>query len=155
MLEPTKLKLVLWDFDDTLCIHTFHGFGRSEHEYNVEVVNNGKYAWKYCSPNKQMKEFMELCYDSGIRQGLISATTSSVHANAKVDWVYDQYGIRLANYCVCDADAKIKMMRALSDAHNISPDEILLIDDRYDILEKAGQEGFQACTPMEIVNYVG
>lgn len=45
MLNLNKVKLVLWDFDDTLCIHEFHGSDvDSEHRYNVDVLIHGKDA---------------------------------------------------------------------------------------------------------------
>ena len=39
MLVLDNIKVVLWDFDDTLCIHEFHGSDSdSEHLYNVDVL---------------------------------------------------------------------------------------------------------------------
>lgn len=150
MINFSFIKMVLYDFDDTLCIHEFH---REDPNYNIKVLTKGKDTWNTGTPNKYMKEFMELCSDKGIRQGLISWTESFKHMKGKEDWVSENYGISLENFCVCSADAKIDMMLSISKAYKFDPNQILIVDDRTATLEKASSKGFQACTPMEIVNF--
>ena len=151
MIDFSFIKIVLYDFDDTLCIHEFH---REDPNYNVKVLLKGKDTWNTGKPNKQMKEFMELCFSKGIRQGLISATSSFKHMKGKEDWVKENYDISLENFCVCSADAKVDMMLTISEAYRLDPNQILIVDDFYDILDKASSKGFQACTPMEVVNFI-
>lgn len=162
MINLTNIKIVLYDFDHTLCIHTYHNASNdTTHEYNVSVLlkgketwATGKEVWNNCNTNKHMKEFMELCKTSGIRQGLISATHSYKHASAKNDWVLDRYGIELENFCVATADDKIEMMKAIATAYKYENYEILIVDDYFAILENAANNNFQACSPMEIVNFI-
>lgn len=155
MLVLENIKVVLWDFDDTLCIHKFHGSDSdSEHMYNVDVLLHGKDAWNTGKPNIYMKRFMKLCSDKGIKQGLISSTTSYKHAIGKCDWVKDNYGVELENFCVGTFEAKLDMMLAIADAYNYERDAILIVDDFWENLERAANNGFQACTPMEIVNFI-
>jgi hypothetical protein len=73
---------------------------------------------------------------------------------AKEKWVLDNYGIQLDNYCVGTINGKIEIMKAISSAFNINRENIMLVDDIWDTLDKATAEGFSACTPMEIVNYI-
>jgi hypothetical protein len=40
MQNIAKLKIILFDFDDTLCIHTDHTSGGDE-EYNAKMVVGG------------------------------------------------------------------------------------------------------------------
>lgn len=155
MIIIDNLKLILYDFDHTLCIHKYHDSSDdTTHSYNVDVLVNGKEAWSHCTTNKHMKEFMELCKEKGIRQGLISATHSYKHASAKNDWVLDKYGIELENFCVAKADDKIEMMNSIADAYYYERYEILIVDDYFAILENAANNNFQACSPMEIVNFI-
>ena len=65
-----------------------------------------------------------------------------------------EYNIELENFCVGYAEGKIEMMNAIHSAYGYDKNEILIVDDLYPTLEKAANEGFQACTPMEIVNYI-
>ena len=155
MIALENIKIVLWDFDDTLCMHEFHdGNGDSDHMYNVDVLLHGTDAWNTCKPNIHMKRFMTLCCNKGIRQGLISSTIFYKHAANKCDWVKDKYGVELENFCVGTPKAKLDMMLAIADAYNYKRDEILIVDDFWENLERAANNGFQACTPMEVVNFI-
>lgn len=155
MINLDKFKLVLWDFDDTLCFHSWHGSAKDEFdtEYNVGVLL-GKDVYSTCQSNMFIKTFMQSVKEKGIRQGLISGTTSYIHMRNKENWVKEHYSISLENYCVCSQDMKLGMLFALAKANNLEHDEILIVDDFWNVLEKACDNGFQACTPMEIVNYV-
>ena len=83
--DLSKVKLVLWDFDDTLCIHSWHGNNDNQtHDYNTRVLREGTGAWSQCKPSKTMKRFMDVLCEKNIKQGLISATTSAKHMIAKV-----------------------------------------------------------------------
>ena len=43
MINLDKLKIVLYDYDHTLCIHTYHNASDdTTHEYNINVILNGK-----------------------------------------------------------------------------------------------------------------
>ena len=155
MINLNNVKIVLYDFDHTLCIHSYHDCSNdTTHEYNIEVLLHGKDAWSDCKLNMHMKKFIEECNKRGIRQGLISATHSYKHASAKNDWVKTNYGIELENFCVATADDKIEMMNSIADAYKYSRDEILIVDDYWYTLEKAANNYFQACSPMEVVNYI-
>lgn len=155
MISLDKVKLILWDFDDTLCFHSWHGSAKDEFdtEYNVGVLS-GKDVYSTCQSNSFIKTFIQSAKESGIRQGLISGTTSYIHMRNKENWVREHYDIGLENYCVCSQDMKLGMMLALAQANNFKHDEILIVDDFWNVLERACDNGFQACTPMEIVNFV-
>lgn len=154
MINIDKLKLILWDFDDTLCIHTDHG-GSTEDDilYHVEILS-GKNAFASGQPNEQIKTFIQFVNGKGIKQGLISAAMSYQHMIRKEKWVKDKYDITLANYCVGERKNKIDMLIAIEKTFAYKKAEILIVDDNWETLVEAANYGFQACTPMEIVNYV-
>lgn len=152
MINIDNLKLALFDFDDTLCIHKNHQTG-SEEEYFKKILL-GQNAWETCETNIHLKYFMEELIKRNIKLGLISTTVSFKHMEAKQKWVEQNYGIKLENYCVNTFENKLMMMKAISNAFNILPEEILIVDDLYENIERAANNNFQACTPIEVVNYV-
>lgn len=155
MIDLKNLKLVLYDFDDTLCIHKCHEDNDDlDHLYNINILVGGLAAFNDGSTSLFMKKFMDVCARMNIRQGLISAALSYKHCEAKNEWVRRNYDINLENFCVGSANGKIDMMTAIADAYCFDKNEILIIDDYWYTLEKASNLGFQACTPMEIVNYI-
>lgn len=153
MIKLDQLKCVLYDFDDTLCIHKDHREG-SDAAYDRDVLINGAGAWRDCDINPHMKAFMNMCEASGVRQGLISATTSAKHMQGKVAWVKENYGVELENFCVGTPEAKLRIMLALADTSGFHKYEILIVDDYFENTTRAANAGFMACTPMEIVNFV-
>lgn len=46
------------------------------------------------------------------------------------------------------------MMLAISDACSIQRERILIVDDFWENLERAANNGFSACSSMEVVDYI-
>lgn len=155
MIKLNKIKLILWDFDDTLCFHSDHRSPKDEFdtEYNVKVLlKQDPYAT--CSMNYDIQKFMNSAHNKNIRQGLISGTTCYIHMKNKENWVKKNYGITLENFCTCSQNMKLGIMIAIAETFGYKHDEILLVDDLYKNLERASDNGFQSATPVEIINYV-
>lgn len=155
MIKLNKIKLILWDFDDTLCFHSDHSSPLDEFdtEYNVGVLL-GKNVYSTCSMNYAIKRFIDYAKRENKRQGLISGVDCFIHAKNKENWVKKHYGIELENYCVSSQEMKLGMLIAIAEAFNYTHDEILLVDDVWENLERAADNGFQSATPVEIINYV-
>lgn len=155
MIDFHNLSLVLLDFDDTLCIHTYKMDGYDNMDYFESVICGSDWWTKIgCKTNKHMEEFMVLLKNKGIRLGLTSQTSSYLHMTRKNEWVQKNYGIELENFCVSSSTSKIDMMKALSKAYNIRRNKILIVDDKDSILYDAVHNGFQAASPMEVVNFI-
>lgn len=149
------IKLVLFDFDDTLCIHEEHGDSPEEQMgYNKRVLTEGAGAWSNLMPSRHMGALMKICAGNNVRMGLISAAMSFAHMKGKADWVKKAYGYDLENYCVRTPEAKVDMMIALSEANEIPRDQILIVDDYWLTLERAANAGFKSASPMQIVNFI-
>lgn len=155
MIKLQDIKLVLFDFDNTLCLHTKYTNNEDiEQAYDINILLEDKDPWENCLVSSHLKQFMELCVERNIKIGLISATASSKHAVKKQNWVAEKYGFLPENYCVSSAENKIRMMRAITVTDEIDKSQILLVDDLFFTLEDAANAGFMACSPMEVVEYM-
>lgn len=155
MIDFGKIKMVLFDFDDTLAIHEWHDNSPEEQlKYDKSVLTDGAGAWSHLRPSRHMSEFMKSCAEANIKMGLISAGMSFQHLKGKADWVKEVYGYKLENYCVGRVEAKLDMMIALAEAYEIPRNQILIVDDYWLTLERAANAGFMAASPMEVVNFV-
>jgi hypothetical protein len=150
--DISTYKAIFIDFDDTLCIHSGRA-RKSEEQYNSGVVS-GTYRWQDCSPNIHMKKLVKMADQNDTPLFLISSTCSSVHANAKLEWVKRNYGVTMENYCVGKRKDKLKIMQAYCTAFDIAKDRVLIIDDCWDTLHEAEASGIHSCSPMEVVNYI-
>ncbi len=155
MVDLSRVKVALFDFDDTLCIHRKADNFDIE-SYNVAMVKGGTSYWDMMgsAPNKQMKVFMDKLSKDNVELGLISATKLSCTGTNKTEWVKRKYGYTLKNYCTGDFDSKVQIIKALITANNLSPDEVLFVDDLYSNVDAVAELGVQVATPMEVVNYI-
>lgn len=154
MINLDALKIVLFDFDDTLAIWNTHKCGEDDAEYVRTVLDFGTLTWQQCKPNKQMKQFMQMCKDKNIRMGLISKTCTVLHMHGKQQWVKENYGFELENFCVSEMPFKLEMLKGIEKAYGYQRDEIAIIDDFYEHTTNAANNDFCAYTPMEIVNFI-
>lgn len=155
MLNLDKVKFVLYDFDGTLCIDGNCAWTEAERDkLLVRVLQSGKGAWSDCYPSIHMQKFINICIQRGIRQGLLSHDMSYPIFKAKSEWVKDKYGVEMKNHCVAVGTPKVRELEGIARAYGYNKDEILLIDDLWENLNSAANAGFQAASPLEIVEYV-
>lgn len=153
MINLEQVKIVFFDFDDTLCIHTEHS-SLNEEIYDIQVATKGILTWNTCETNEQIKIFMDICDQKGIKMALISTTKSFIHMMFKQKWVSEKYHYELENCCVGSQEAKLDMIKAISAARGYKSCEVLFVDDYWYQTERIEDAGFLACSPMEIVNFV-
>ncbi|MGN0485110.1 MAG: hypothetical protein ACI4HI_16320 [Lachnospiraceae bacterium] len=152
MFDLMNIKMAVFDFDNTLCIHTDFFWNEEKQDWHLRYMLEHGISAKG-EPNLLMQKFLGKCVDFGIRIGLISATSFYVAMKAKQTWAEQKYGVKFENFCVSTNDEKIHMMELLSEVYHFNPDQILLVDDTADVLCMAADRGFSAATPMEIMNY--
>lgn len=143
--EGHKYKMVLFDFDDTLCVHLHHV---KDHP-GLKNFFCDENPYEDCSSNKQLKDFMGIL---DARLGLISKVENgAVEIEAKMKWAADTYGYEFENFCV--TGSKAEMIEAIINHYGYERSDVLLIDDSYNVLRECDEfHGFDCCTPLEVVN---
>lgn len=148
------VKLVLFDFDDTLAIHTKH-YDEDDSVYFEDMLRGNSEWWtKRCEISEKMKNLLQICYISNIRVGLISAVSLPIIADMKIKWVEDHYGYKLENFCSSTAGEKLAIIETAMKAYNLKPNEICFIDDLYSTVIKVASKGVWAISCLEAVNLV-
>lgn len=146
-----NIKVLLFDFDDTLAIHTDYKT-ETEGDYYNRLLRLNAGVFNNCETSKSMRKIMSYCKKKGIMMGLISATTP-ISADLKITWIQQKYGHTLKNFCVDVPENKIHMMEAISETLRYEHDEIAIIDDYCETLESVSNAGFLAYSPMQAVNF--
>ena len=156
MIDLDRVKLAIFDFDDTLAIRTDHRAFTADQVkcYHKNVVSGDITVWDSCIVSDAMHDFITMCVNKGIRTGLMSATESYIHMTLKHDWVLLKYGVDMENFCVGRIEHKASMLEYIAQANNLSNNEILLIDDLYSTLASASNLGFQCASPIEVAAYM-
>lgn len=153
MIDFDKLKIVLFDFDDTLCIHNHNNWNCTNIEFETGLLLK-TFNWCGSSYNIHLKKFIQLCKSSNIRMGLLGHVSSVTEATAKIKWVKENYEIELENYCVGAREYKVIELESIMIANNLDYKELLIVDDLLKTLLETSEKGFQSATPMEVVNYI-
>ena len=147
------VNCVVFDFDDTLGIHKTHHLMVDSDELADHIYDCMHYDSDFineCVINEHLKLFLQECVDRDITLGLCSGVISCVAAEAKIKWIYDNYGFMLYNYCVSSQDAKLYMYSALLKEYG----SVLIVEDNPDVVNKAWDLGYNIVTPMQVVNYI-
>lgn len=155
--DMLKFRYVAFDFDNTLAGHTEYGVDCSEYKDEIVRYLQHKDTFRGIEVSEHLKKCMDFLGDHGVQMGLCSAIGSSqvgLKSEVKVKWVKDNYGHSLMNICVREATDKSLALSLLQEAFGCNADEILIIDDLYDVLDDCASKGFSVCTPMHIVNLV-
>lgn len=150
MNKLENLKMVCFDFDDTLCIHSKR-VDEGTFKYLCSMHADNDY-WKDSEVDLQLKLFMDYLHAQGIKMCLIGGVDSFKESERKIKWVKENYGYCLENYCVCSQEQKIVELKVLAKVNRLHENQIAIIDDMYPNLEKAESEGFVALSPMQVVN---
>lgn len=142
MWTVDDLKVVCFDFDDTLCIHS-ERVDKGMFKYLCSMHADNDY-WKDSEANLQLKLFMDYLHAQGTKMCLIGGVDSFKEAERKIKWVKENYGYLLENYCVSSQEQKIIELKVLAKVNRLHENQIAIIDDLYPNLEKAESEGFVA-----------
>lgn len=155
MIDLSRVKLVLFDFDDTLCIHSKH-WNHDSDGYNKAMFTGDTSWWERnsCEYSKEMMKLVNYCRDNGIDMGLISAVEFCATSVTKLDWVKQKYGVDMKNFCTSAGQSSKKdMVNYIIRAYGLEADSILFVDDYYSHVSQVASLGVQAASPMEIVNW--
>ena len=152
-----NLEMVLFDFDDTLCIHSHRSDSYEELMEYLSYIHSGETfpkSWNKAKPNLQLKKFMDYLAYKNIPMGLISGVHDCKAAERKIEWVKENYGYSLENYCVSSQEQKMIELTTIAEVNGLHESQIALVDDYYENLGNAEKMGFTTFSPMEIVNLV-
>lgn len=140
MNKLENLKMVLFDFDDTLAVHS-QGHRISDHlmKYMINVHSGSKELWNTSKPNLQLKKFMDYLACKNISMGLISGVHDCKAAERKIEWVKENYGYSLENYCVSSQEQKMIELSTIAEVNGFHESQIALVDDYYENLGNAGK----------------
>lgn len=128
MNKLENLKMVLFDFDDTLAVHS-QGHRISDHlmKYMINVHSGSKELWNTSKPNLQLKKFMDYLACKNISMGLISGVHDCKAAERKIEWVKENYGYSLENYCVSSQEQKMIELSTIAELMDFIKTRLLLL----------------------------
>ena len=149
-----NIKLVIFDFDETLAIHKDSEFTKHRSETEESFIN--WYYNAYTGPECFYDE-IEPCVKSEVLYNLVSDLRSrnikmyclsgmkfSFHLKAKQAFINKYYGKDIEVISTSLQELKLKGVKILQKINNCNLNEILFIDDKSDVVEFLNQHGIKA-----------
>ena len=149
-----EIKLVIFDFDETLAIHKDKDFIKHREESEENFVNFYYNAYNNpdcfydeiepCTKSEILDEFIKKLRKRKIKMYCLSGMVFSFHLKAKQSFINKHYGEDIEVISASSKELKLKGAKILKKINNCNLDEILFIDDRQDIIELLSQNGIKA-----------
>ena len=159
-LNLENIKVVIFDYDDTLAIHKDKDFCKHRRESEDKYL--GYYLNAYQNPNN-FYENIEACtksdvlYDfiialrsKGIKMYCLSGMKFSFHLNAKQSFINKYYGDDIEVISTASQELKVDGVKIIQKLNNCRLDEILFIDDRKDVVELLNKSGINSILANDI-----
>ena len=152
-INLNDIKLVIFDFDETLAIHKDKDFikHRNESEENFEnfylnAYNNPSCFYdeiEPCTKSEILDHFIKKLRKRKIKMYCLSGMKFTFHLKAKQSFVNKHYGKDIEVISTSSQELKLKCVKIIQRINNCNLDEILFIDDQQDVIELLSQCGIK------------
>lgn len=153
-MKIENIKVVIFDFDDTLAIHKDRDFCKHRRESEDKYL--GYYLNAYQNPNT-FYEDIEKCIKSealynfiidlrskGIKMYCLSGMKFSFHLKAKQSFINKCYGNDIEVISTASQELKVDGIKIIQKLNDCKLEEILFIDDRQDVIDILRNNGINS-----------
>ena len=140
-----NIKVVIFDFDDTLAIHKDKDYcnHRKENEdkyldYYLNAYKNPNNFYEDIEPcvkSEILYKFINNLRNKNIKMYCLSGMIFSFHLKAKQNFINKHYGNDIEVISVSKQELKLDAIKIIQRINNCNLEEILFIDDREDVIK--------------------
>lgn len=159
-IDLNSIKVVIFDFDETLAIHKDKDFSKHREESEEKFLSFYENAYKNpscfyeqiepCIKSKKLYDFINILRDKKIKMYCLSGMKFTFHLKAKQFFINKYYGEDIELISVSSQKFKLIGVKIIQRINNCKLDEILFIDDRQDIIELLSKEGIKTILVSKI-----
>ena len=160
MRDLTKIKVAIFDFDDTLAIHRDKDYTEKRNkDYNVFL---DFYKNAYLNPNDfyekievcdmldYMYKFIDILRKQGTKLYVLSGMKFSFQFKAKENFVHKYYGNDIEVIMAKSQKMKVDGVNVIQRINNCKLDEILFVDELEENIDRYKKLGINAMTPDDV-----
>lgn len=161
-IDLNNIKVVVFDFDDTLAIHKDKDYvkHRNENEekrlgYYLNAYENPETFYEEiepCDKSETLCSFINELRNKNIKMCCLSGMNFSFHFKAKQNFINKNYGNDIELFSAGSQQLKLDGIRIIQQICNCSLDEILFIDDRKDVVELMNSNSINAILITDLTN---
>ena len=159
-INLNNIKLVIFDFDDTLAIHKDKDFSKHRRESEENFVNfyynaytNPDYFYdeiEPCTRSEVLYNLIDILRSKNIKIYCLSGMKFSFHLKAKQSFINKYYGEDIEVISTSSQELKLKGLKILQKISNCNLNEILLIDDRQDVVDLLIENGIKGINVKDL-----
>ena len=159
-INLNNIKVVVFDFDDTLAIHKDKDY--SKHRRESEEKRLGYYLNAYqnpdifyediepCIKSKVLYDFINNLRNKNIKMYCLSGMKFSFHLKAKQNFINKHYGNDIEVISASTQELKLDGVKIIQKLNNCNFKEILFIDDRNDVIDLLNSNGINSILVKDI-----
>ena len=157
-----NIKVVIFDFDDTLAIHKDKDYSKHRREsedkylgYYLNAYKNPKGFYEEIEPcikSEILYKFISYLREKGIKMYCLSGMKFSFHLKAKQFFINKYYGDDIEVISTASQELKIDGVKIIQKLNNCKLEEILFIDDRNDVINLLNSKGINSILVKNIEN---
>lgn len=143
-----SLRAVIFDFDNTLCIHPMNRVYSSEWDTDF-IEDTFKMEWEKvyrdCTAPEAMKRLIaRVQAETEADVMMLTQVSFSHYVTAKEAWLERDYGDTFTGKCYgCGKrESKLHFLQMLCSYYGCSPAEIVLVDDNEETVQECRKAGF-------------
>lgn len=159
-INLNNIKLVIFDFDDTLAIHKDKDFSKHRSESEENFVNfyynaytNPNYFYdeiEPCTKSEVLYNLIDVLRSKNIKMYCLSGMKFSFHLKAKQSFINKYYGEDIEVISTSSQELKLKGLKILQKISNCNLNEILFIDDRQDVVDLLIENGIRGINVKDL-----
>ena len=161
-IDLNKIKVVIFDFDNTLATHKDFDFAKHRNKDKVTRLNYYLNAYLYpdtfyetiepCTRNEALYKLVNILKDKNANLYCVSGMRFSFHLKAKENFINKHYGNYIKLFSCKSQDEKCDAVRIIRAINNCNLDEMLFIDEQKRNLKRFRKMGINAMSPIDVEN---
>ncbi len=159
-IKLDNIKVVIFDFDDTLALHKDKDFSKHRREsedkylgYYLNAYKNQKTFYEKiepCTKSKVLYSFIIELRKKDIKMYCLSGMKFSFHLKAKQSFINKHYGNDIEIISVASQELKLDGVKIIQKFENCRLEEVLFVDDRQDVVELLNKNGVKSILVNDI-----
>lgn len=164
-LDLNKIKVAVFDFDNTLAIHRDQEYSKKRKEDYEAFLNFYKDAYlnpkifydeiEICDMSVTLYNLIDILRKQGTKLYCLSGMKFSFQLKAKENFVHKHYGNDIEVIMSKSQEMKVDGVNVLQRINNCKLDEILFIDELEENITRFKELGINAMTPNEVNCIIG
>lgn len=159
-INLNKIKVIIFDFDNTLAVHKDLAFAEHRNKDKETYLNYYLNAYLYpdtfyetiepCIINEALYKLANISKRKNINLYCVSGMEFSFNLKAKENFINKHYGNYIKLLCCKSQKEKCDAVRIIQNINKCNLDEILFIDEQETNLKLFKEMGINAMSPDEV-----